>query len=99
VPAPGLPLTVCTIYSGCFPDPQYQRIVSTALTIFNDTILRVAIEHALPVIDLRTVCANPEDYANPIDPSSAGGEKIARIMAALVTGSTSYDGATRIIAA
>ena len=28
---PGLPLTVCTIYNGCFPDPQYQRIVSLSL--------------------------------------------------------------------
>ncbi len=96
---PRLPLIVCTIYNGCFPDPQYQRIVSTALTVFNDAILRVAIEHSLPVIDLRAVCVNPEDYANPIEPSSVGGEKIARVMAALVTGSNSYVGATRIIAA
>jgi hypothetical protein len=96
---PGLPLTVCTIYNGCFSDPQYQRIVSTALMVFNDAILRVAIEHRLSVIDLRAVCANPEDYANPIEPSSVGGEKIARVMAALVTGSKSYERATRIIAA
>ena len=96
---PGLPLTVCTIYNGCFPDPQYQRIVSTALTVFNDAILRVAIERALPVIDLRAVCDDPEDYANPIEPSSVGGEKIARVVAALVTGSSSSDRATRIIAA
>jgi hypothetical protein len=92
---PGLPLIVCTVYNGCFPDPRYQRIVSTALMVFNDTILRVAIDHDLPVIDLRAVCANPEDYANPIEPSSVGGEKIARIMVALVTGS--YVGGTRII--
>jgi hypothetical protein len=96
---PRLPLTICTIYNGCFPDPQYQRIISTALAVFNDAILRVAIERSLRVIDLRAVCANPEDYANPIEPSSVGGEKIARIVAALVTGSNSYDGATRIIAA
>ena len=95
---PGLPLTVCTIYNGCFPDPEYQRILSTALTVFNDTILRVAIEHRLPVIDLRTICTSPEDYANPIEPSSVGGEKIARVVAGLVTGSNPYDGATRIIA-
>ena len=96
---PGLPLTVCTIYNGCFPDPEYQRILSTALSVFNDTILRVAIEHRLPVIDLRTICTSPEDYANPIEPSSVGGEKIARVVAGLVTGSNPYDGATRIIAA
>jgi len=96
---PGLPLAICTIYNGCFPDPHYQRVVSTALMVFNDAILRVGIEHRLAVIDLRAVCANPEDYANPIEPSSVGGEKIARVVAALVTGSSSYDQATRVLAA
>ena len=94
---PRLPLTVCTIYNGCFPDREYQRIVSTALTVFNDAILRVAIEHGLPVIDLRAVCANPEDYANPIEPSSVGGQKIARAIAALTTEPQSYAAATRIV--
>ena len=73
-----LPLTICTIYNGNFPDPEYQRLASTALTVFNDAILRVAIEHALTVIDLRLVCSSPEDYANPIEPSCIGGAKIAR---------------------
>lgn len=26
-----LPLTVCTIYNGCFPDPDDQRLISTVL--------------------------------------------------------------------
>lgn len=94
---PGLPLTVCTIYNGCMPDPQYQRVITTALAVFNDAILRVAIEHALPVIDLRAICMNPEDYANPIEPSSVGGEKIARVIAEFVSGSKSYSWATRIV--
>src|SRR5215469_4452678 len=37
----GLPLGICTIYNGCFPDKSYQRIASVALAIFNDVILRV----------------------------------------------------------
>jgi len=94
---PGLPLAVCTIYNGCMPDPAYQRVITTALAVFNDAILRVAVEHALPVIDLRAICANPEDYANPIEPSSVGGEKIARAIAGLVTGSKSNSGATRSV--
>jgi len=73
-----LPLTVCTIYNGNFPDPEFQRIAATALCVFNDAILRVAFEHALTVIDLRLVCSEPADYANPIEPSSVGGAKIAR---------------------
>jgi hypothetical protein len=74
----GLPLTICTIYNGNFPDREYQRLASTALMVFNDAILRVGFEFGLTVIDLRFVCASPEDYANPIEPSSKGGAKIAR---------------------
>lgn len=93
---PGLPLGVCTIYNGCFPDQSYQRIASVALTVFNDVILRVAIERSLPVIDLRLICSQPADYANPIEPSSIGGEKIAKAIVALVTGPHSQG--TRILA-
>jgi len=84
---PGLPLAICTIYNGCFPDAAYQRIVSVALMVFNDVILRAAIEHALPVIDLRSICCTADDYANSIEPSSAGGEKIARAIVGLVAAS------------
>lgn len=92
---PGLPLGVCTIYNGCFPDKSYQRIAQLALTVFNDVILRVAIERSLPVIDLRAICSQPADYANPIEPSSIGGEKIAEAIVALLTG---HDGqGTRIL--
>lgn len=74
----GLPLTTCTIYNGCAPDKEFQRRASTALMVFNDVILRTGIEFGLPMIDLRFVCSLPEDYANPIEPSSIGGAKIAR---------------------
>jgi len=84
----GLPAAVCTIYNGRFEDPAFQRIASTILAVFNDAIIRVAVEHTLPVIDLRSVCCRAEDYANPIEPSSIGGAKIARAIASLVTGST-----------
>lgn len=72
-----LPLTVCTIYEGHFPDQRMQRLARTALTVFNDVILRCAIRSGLPVIDLRLVCNEPADYANPIEPSVQGGAKIA----------------------
>jgi hypothetical protein len=73
----GLPLTVCTIYEGNFPDARMHRLATTALTVFNDVILRCAIRSALPVIDLRLVCTDPADYANPIEPSVQGGARIA----------------------
>jgi GDSL-like Lipase/Acylhydrolase family len=82
-----LPLTVCTIYNGNFPDRNFQRIASTALSVFNDAILRVAFEQALTVIDLRLVCCEPADYANPIEPSSRGGARIARVIMEAVRGS------------
>ena len=40
-----LPLAVCTIYNGCFDDKSFQRLASTTLTVFNDAIIRLAIEH------------------------------------------------------
>jgi len=96
---PGLPLSICTIYNGNFPDEAYQRIASLGLAMFNDVILRVAIENRLPVIDLRLICANPEDYANAIEPSSVGGEKIAKVIVAIVTGACHQIPATRVYAA
>jgi hypothetical protein len=96
---PRLPISVCTIYNGCFPDRAYQRIASVALAIFNDVILRVAIEHGLPVIDLRLVCTAPRDYANPIEPSSVGGEKIARVIATLVTAPDAFTRGATIVGA
>ena len=79
-----LPLTVCTIYEGNFPDARMQRLAATALTVFNDAILRAAVSAGLQVIELRLVCSEPGDYANPIEPSVQGGSKIARAIARAV---------------
>ena len=84
--ARGLPLVVCTIYHGNFPDADYRERAIVALTAFNDAIVRAAAAHGLDVIDLRAVCDLPQDYANPIEPSSIGGAKIARAIARVVTG-------------
>ena len=80
-----LPVVVCTIYNGNFPDLVTQRLASTALTVFNDAILRVAIEARIPVVDLRLVCSERADYANPIEPSTRGGAKIARAVVRALT--------------
>ena len=70
-------LALCTVYDPQFPDPLMQRLTTTALNIFNDCILREAITHGLPVLDLRLICTEPEDYANEIEPGVPGGRKIA----------------------
>ena len=83
----GIPTVLCTIYNGNFPDAAFQGRATTAAALLDDAILRAARERSLPVIDLRLVCSRPEDYANPIEPSSVGGEKIARaIVDALIAG-------------
>ena len=75
--AHGLPTVICTIYYPRFPDATLQRIASTALAVFNDCIIRAAFTHGIPLLDLRLVCTEEGDYADPIEPSAQGGEKIA----------------------
>lgn len=82
------PTALCTIYDPRFPDPRMQRLSVAALTLFNDTIIRQAFARGLPLLDLRLICDRDEDYANPIEPSAKGGDKIA---AAIVTLLTAYD--------
>jgi hypothetical protein len=80
-----LPTACCTIYDPRYPDPSQRRIASTALSVLNDGIIREAALRRLPLLDLRAVCNDDRDFANPIEPSARGGEKIARAIAALVT--------------
>lgn len=77
------PLMVCTIYDNV---PGLSPELRTALGLFNDVILRVAIQQGLPVLDLRMVCTEPDDYSemSPIEPSSKGGAKLVSKMVAAV---------------
>jgi hypothetical protein len=76
----GRPTTICTVYNGNLPASQAPN-ARIALAMFNDVILRVAFEHHLPAIELRLICNEPADYANPIEPSGRGGWKIAQAIA------------------
>jgi hypothetical protein len=89
------PITTCTIYNGCFPLEEAE-VLRTALMMFNDVILRVAFQHQFTVIDLRFVCQDPEDYANPIEPSGPGGRKIAEAIARAVGVVNGTDGYSRV---
>jgi hypothetical protein len=95
--APGLPAAVCTVYNPRFPDPDEQRLAVTALCVFNDAILRVAFEAGLPVLDLRLICDEDADYANPIEPSVQGGAKISRAIVRLVAESGPGNGCTTVL--
>jgi hypothetical protein len=85
VVASGIPLAVCTIYDANFP-AQQGVVIRAALTLFNDVITRAAFGRGLTLIDLRLICSKPADYANPIEPSAAGGAKIARAISRLASG-------------
>jgi lysophospholipase L1-like esterase len=74
----GLPTAICTIYYPRFGEAGLQKVAVAGLTVFNDSIVRAAFAHGIPLLDLRLICTEEEDYANPIEPSARGGEKIAR---------------------
>src|SRR5262245_48578622 len=84
VTAAGKPTAVCTVYDSI---PGLGHAEITALAAFNDAILREAFAARLPVLDLRLVCDRPTDYSavSPIEPSSTGGAKIARLIAEVAT--------------
>jgi lysophospholipase L1-like esterase len=79
----GKPTAVCTIYYPRYPDARMQKVAVAALGSFNDVIIRQAFLAGLPLIDLRYVCNEDADYANPIEPSVAGGAKIAATIIAV----------------
>jgi hypothetical protein len=82
----GLPTALCTIYNPRAPEPEYQRTAVTALAVFNDFIIRAAFSAGSPLVDLRLICANDEDYANPIEPSVRGGGRITDAIKQLLPG-------------
>lgn len=56
-----------------------------ALAGFNDVITRAANRFGMPVLDLRVLFDSPEDYANPIEPSAVGGDKLANAITSIVS--------------
>lgn len=80
------PTAVCTIYDPRYPDERRRLVTRAALALFNDVITREAFARDLPVIDLRLLCNEDADFANPIEPSSQGGEKIAGAVRAFLLG-------------
>ncbi len=79
-----LPTAVCTVYYPRFPDAVLQRVAVTGLAVFNDCIIREAFAHSIPLLDLRFICTEEGDYANPIEPSAQGGAKIAEAIVRLL---------------
>ena len=87
-----LPLTVCTVYDAI---PGLDDASLAGLAMINDIITRIAFKHSIDLIDLRIVCNEVGDYSDisPIEPSHAGGAKIA---AAILRSLSSAPGTSRV---
>ena len=81
----GIQLLVCTIYNGNFPEP-YDSVIRVALGLFNDIIYQLSHDYDYPTLELRRICTQASDYANPIEPSGPGGRKIAQAIVAHAQG-------------
>jgi hypothetical protein len=102
----GRETVVCTIYNASLDtaagaaalglSSEEAAAALVALTAFNDVILRAGFEARLRVIEMRLVCTEPVDYANTIEPSVRGGEKIARAIIRAFGLSASTDEPSRI---
>ena len=79
-----LPLAVCTIYDVRYPDLAQRRVAVAALALINDCIIREAAGRGIPVLDLRLISSEDDDFANPIEPSEKGAGKIADAIVALL---------------
>ena len=70
----------CTVYDRV---PGLPAAAYAALAMFNEVILREVLQAGAPLIDLRLVCQEADDYStvSPIEPSEQGGDKITRVIA------------------
>jgi len=71
-----LPVTTCTIYNPRFDNSHQQTMSETGLSALNDVIITESTKLGIPVIDLKTIFNDPNDYANSIEPDVQGGAKI-----------------------
>lgn len=76
-------IVLCSIYSPCFGPfgvtTVSQDTADAFIALVADAMLRVATRFGLPIIDWRRVMNKVEDFANPIEPSSTGGLKMAKV--------------------
>ena len=77
---------LCTIYEVQLEPPVFAKLARVPLAVLNDRIIRTGSRLGLDVLDLRTVCAERDDFTLQIEPSGQGAEKIARAIARLVGG-------------
>jgi hypothetical protein len=73
------PIILCAIYRPNFERTGFyvnQEAVDIALTIFHDIMYRLARKYRLPIVNLRSIIGEAEDFANPIELGTPGGLKM-----------------------
>jgi len=74
-------ILLCTVYEGNLLDDSLYSDIAFAskamVSMLNDIIFSTAATYKVDVLELRNIFTNPEDYANPIEPSHKGGRKLA----------------------
>jgi len=82
------PLVILSCYNPCFAPMNVttvsQSAANTTVALLADAVHRIASRLGVPVIDLRRVMVNVEDFANAIEPSTIGGAKIAQAIVDVV---------------
>lgn len=79
-------VVLCTIYEVQLEPPVFTKRVRVPLGVLNDRILRTAASLGLDALELRSVCTEPSDFVQQIEPSPQGAEKIANAIAGVVRG-------------
>lgn len=69
---------LCTIYEVELEPRSHAELARVPLAVFNDRIIRIASKLGLHVLELRSVCTEPEDYILQIEPSARGARKNRR---------------------
>ncbi len=80
---------LCTIYEVPLEPPIYARLARVPLALLNDRIVRTGARLGLDVLELRSVCTEPSDFVEQIEPSPQGAAKIATAIAAVLKGERS----------
>ena len=76
-------VAVCTIYQPLWPLP-IKKLITIALLYMNSVIREIAKKHGFHVIDLYYLFDNESDYANSIEPSWQGGDKLTHNIMQLI---------------
>jgi len=91
-----LPTVVCTLVPARASGLEQQRVTATALSVFNDRILRLAVAASLSIVELRLVCNEDADYASETLLSRDGVRKAANVIRAALSDVSRPGGRMRV---